>query len=356
MKVLFYISTIRGGGAARVMVNLANGLITKGYDVCFVTNFPDVHEYSLCDEIKRINVENEEYKGNVLFKNASRILKLRNIIKTEDPDVCVAFMRENNFRLALATKGLKTKSIVSVRSDPKKEYRQKGSRQIANLLYRWVDGIVFQTEEAKAFFPDGIQKKATIIFNQVEDKFFNHHTENGEFILASGRLTEAKNYPMMLRAFKRVLDKFPDEVLRIFGDGALEEELKKDARDLQIENRVQFMGFSNDMSGNYFRAKFLVLTSNYEGMPNAVLEALASSTPVISTDCPCGGPQMVIQDGINGFLIPVGDDKACAEKMIYLLENPDVCLQMKNKAFESSQVFRSDVVLDAWTDYIKSIL
>lgn len=356
MKVLFYISTIRGGGAARVMVNLANGFLQKNHKICFVTNFPDVHEYVLADGVKRINIENTENRGNVLSKNISRVNKLREIIKKEEPDICVAFMRENNFRLALATKGLKTKTIVSIRNDPKKEYRQKGSKQIANILYRWVDGIVFQTEDAKAFFPEAIRNKSAIIFNQVEDKFFNQSSKTGEYILASGRLTEAKNYPMMLRAFKKVLGEFPDEELRIFGDGVLEEKLKRDAKELQIENHVRFMGFSNDMSENYLKSKFLVLTSDYEGMPNAVLEALASSIPVISTDCPCGGPKMVIHDGENGFLIPVGDDEACAEKMIYLLRNPAVLSNMKNKAFESSEKFRSDVVLDTWINYMNSIL
>lgn len=355
-KILFYISTIRGGGAARVMVNLANGLVERGFDVCFVTNFPDMHEYSLRNEIKRINIESEEFKGNVLSRNASRIIKLRKYIKAENPDVCIAFMRENNFRLAVATKGLKIKSIVSVRSDPQREYRQKGSKQIANILYRWVDGIVFQTEDARSYFPENIQKKSAIIFNQVADKFFVQNSEVGEYILASGRLSEAKNYPMMLRAFKQVLDSFPNETLRIFGDGVLEEELKNEARNLGIEGSVQFMGFSNDMSPNYLNAKFLLLTSDYEGMPNAILEALASSTPVISTDCPCGGPKMVIQDGINGFLIPVGNAEECANKMIYLLNNPDVLVKMKTQAYKSSQAFRSDIVLNAWINYMNSIL
>ncbi len=356
MKVLLYISTIRGGGAARVMVNLANGFVEKDHNICFVTNFPDVHEYSLSEGVKRINIETEESKGNVLSKNIARINKLRKIVKAEKPDVCLAFMRENNFRLALATKGLKTKTVVSIRSDPKKEYRQSGSKQIANILYRWVDGIVFQTEDAKAFFPEKIRSKSAIIFNQVEDKFFNQNSETGEYILASGRLTKAKNYPMMLRAFKRVLEEFPNETLRIFGDGALEEELEREVGQLEIKEHVQFMGFSNDMSTNYLKAKFLVLTSDYEGMPNAVLEALASSTPVISTDCPCGGPKMVIRDGINGFLTPVGDDKVCAEKMIYLLKNPVVRAEMKTHAYESSDAFRSSIVLDTWIEYMNSIL
>lgn len=356
MRALFYISTIRGGGAARAMVNLANGMIQRGHEVCFVTNFPDKQEYSLTREIKRINIERSENKSNVLKKNISRITKLRRILKKEAPDVSIAFMGENNFRLIIAAIGLKIKTIVSVRSDPEKEYRRKASKQIAYILYPHADGIVFQTDDAKEFFPRKLGKKSTIIFNQVDDKFFSKNHDNGQYIIASGRLTPAKNYPMLLHAFKKVHDVFPDETLRIYGDGQLEADLKKQAESMGLDQSICFMGFSDDMSENYKKAKFLVLTSDYEGMPNAVLEALASSVPVISTDCPCGGPKMVIRDDVNGYLVPVGDFEKCAERMLFLLKNPDKLAALKEQAYESSKLFKSDAVLNQWIQYMSSVI
>lgn len=352
MKILFYISTIRGGGAARVMVNIANGLLEKGYDICFVTNFPADHEYKLSDKIKRISLEKTEYRGNVIFKNIGRIIGLRKIIKKEKPVVSVAFMGENNFRLIVASAGLPTKTVVSVRNDPNREYSRKGTKELANLLYSKADGVVFQTKDAQAFFKQKIQKKSKIIFNQVDEKFFNENYEIGEYIVACGRLSKQKNYPVMLKAFAEVLKERPHEQLRIYGEGELKDELIMLTRNLGISESVHFMGFSMSMNEVYKNAKLLVMTSDYEGMPNAVLEALASSVPVVSTDCPCGGPKMVIRDEINGYLVPVGDIYAVAIGLKSALSGIEKHKLMKQKAFDSASIFTKDKILIEWENFI----
>lgn len=355
MKVLFYISTIRGGGAARVMVNIANGIIGKECEVCFVTNFPADHEYELNRSIKRIVLESEENMRNVLSKNLNRIRVLHRILKAEQPDVSIAFMRENNFRLIVAAKGTKTKTIVSVRNDPTKEYPDKLSRKLANILYNKANGIVFQTEDAKAYFSKNIQNRSRIIFNQVDEKFYSENKALGEYIIACGRLSGQKNYPMMLKAFAGVLNEYPHERLRIYGEGDLKEELMELAKELNIEKSVQFMGFSTEMHEAYRRAKFLVMTSNYEGMPNVILEALASSVPVIATDCPCGGPRMVIRDGENGYLVPIEDCAEFESKMKSQISNVEKSIAMKEKAYLSAKAFTPSKVLVQWVQMIDAV-
>ena len=355
MKLLFYISTIRGGGAARVMVNITNGLVEKGYEICFVTNFPADHEYELARSIRRISLEEVESKKNVVSKNLKRIRGLRRVIRSEQPDVSIAFMGENNFRLILASRGLSTKTIVSVRNDPAREYAGKGQKKLANFLFSKADGIVFQTEDARRQFPEKIQKKSKIIFNQVDEKFFNIKKSDGQYILACGRLSKQKNYPMMLRAFSAVLKEYPNEELRIYGEGDLKEELVSLAKKLGINKSVHFMGFSTDMLEVYKNAKLLLMSSDYEGMPNVLLEAMASSVPVISTDCPCGGPRAIVSNGENGYLVQVNDAGAMANSIITLLGDDTIANSFSRNARESADDYRPKRIIQQWEEYIVKI-
>lgn len=170
MKILFYISTIRGGGAAKVMSNLANQFCISN-EIVFVTNFPGQHEYVLDGRIKRFNLEAEESRENILKKNFKRIICLRKYIKKETPDVVISFMGENNFRAIFANGFLRSKLIVSVRNDPDREYSNRLSRLMAKSLYRLADGCVFQTKDAMEWFPKSVQRKSRIILNQVDEKF-----------------------------------------------------------------------------------------------------------------------------------------------------------------------------------------
>ena len=356
MRILFYISTIKGGGAARVMVNIANGMVREGHEIVFVTNFPAEHEYILDSKISRHILEVSESRSNMLVKNFTRIKALKKVIKETSPDVSIAFMRENNFRLIMAA-GKKTKTIVSVRNDPAKEYPNKFSKILAEILYKKAAGVVFQTEDAKKAFSPKVQSRSSIIFNQVDEKFFDDNKEPGDYIIACGRLSKQKNYPMMLRGFSEAVKTHKDEKLRIYGEGNLKDQLTDLVKDLNIENNVEFMGFSTDMKSVYKSAKLLVMTSDYEGMPNAVLEALASSVPVISTDCPCGGPRMIIKEGQNGYLVRTGDDKELSDKLNKFLDLSDAkTKEMRSNAYETGKMFSPPVILKEWTEMIGRVI
>lgn len=353
MKLLFYISSIKGGGAARVMVNIANTLCIDN-EVHFVTNFPDQHEYVLESKILRYNLEECESKKTTLIKNKKRIIYLRKLLKKISPDTSISFMGENNVRLIIAAQGIKTKKIISIRNDPTKEYPSSRFKRLTDLIYRNADGIVFQTEDAKQFFSTKVQNKSRIIFNQVDPKFYQWNDFPGEYIIACGRLSKQKNYPLMLDAFKLVLEEYPNEKLNIYGDGDLRKELEMYAASIGITNSVFFKGFSTNMIENYKEAKMLIMTSDYEGMPNVMLEALASSVPVVSTDCPCGGPKMIIKNGINGFLVPVGDSHKVAAAIKLMIKMPESTIEMRKSAYESAQEFACDNIIAKWKGFIGS--
>lgn len=356
-KILFYISTIREGGAARVMVNLANQFCKEGYKVIFLTNFPDKNEYVLNNKIERISLEEKESAENILIKNFKRIKALRSIIKTRGVKYCVSFMAENNFRLILSSLFTRVKTIISVRTDPKKKYLGIKGFLISKLLYRLADGIVFQTKEAQEFFPKTIQRKSTIIFNPVADNFYQTERDaEPKNIVACGRLNAVKRYDLLIKAFARIFNKYPQENLLIYGQGKMKKDLELLIAKLGLQNRVFLMGQSADIAEILSKAKLFVLVSDYEGMPNALMEALAVGVPSISTDCPCGGPRELIKNGENGLLVPCNSEEKLALAMEKLLSHPNQAKQMGENARKAAQNFTSSVIFRQWKRYFDSII
>ncbi len=354
LKILLYICTNRAGGAARAMVNLANYLHEFGHEVIFVNNFPWGVEYPLNKEIKRFFLEKEESTQNRLLKNYNRIRTLRRLIKQQAPQACVSFMIENNFRLTLASLGLKTRTIVSVRNDPKAEYQGKAGRFIGKYLFRLIDGIVFQTSEAKAWFPKSIQNKSVIIANLVAEKFYQvKRSQHPQHIVTCGRLNVQKNHASLIRAFAKLADKYPQDNLLIYGKGELEDSLQQLITHLGLQNRVFLMGQSEDIASVLAGAKLFVLSSDYEGMPNALMEALVAGVPSISTDCPCGGPRELIKHGENGLLVPCQDEQALIQAMDKMLSNPQQAATLAANARRLAEVFKPEVVVKQWEDFLR---
>ncbi|PWJ88086.1 glycosyltransferase involved in cell wall biosynthesis [Oceanotoga teriensis] len=355
-KILFYMNTINRGGAERVLTNLANRF-SENYDVVFTTSFETVKEYDLKKSIKRLNLEDGDEGGNFFAKNMRRLFRLRKIIKLENPDLVISFLAEPNFRSILATRFLKVKNIISVRNDPNREYPNFVYRFFAKILYPKADGCVFQTEDAKSWFSEKIQKKSKIILNQVDEKFYNvKNDEKRSNIVTVGRLQEQKNHNILIKAFSKIVDKFPDEKLLLYGDGDKKEELMNLVKSLNLEDRVFFMGVKENIEEEIKNAKIFVLSSDYEGMPNALMEAMVLNIPVISTDCPCGGPKYLINHGEDGFLFKVGDVEELVVYLTKLLENDKLLDKFSNNLKIKSKDFTPDKIFKDWEDYVLKVM
>lgn len=355
MKLLFYINAIHDGGAERVMVNLTKKFADAGDDVILVTSFADAWEYPVSPNVRRLSIEQEQVIQSRWKRNLSRISALRRICKAEKPDVVVSFMREPNFRAVLATRGLPVKTVVSVRNDPNRSYAGKLGRFIGKVLLPMADGCVFQTEDAKAWFPRRLQKKSAVIANEVAEVFFRVQRESTQHVVCVGRLNQQKNHPLLIRAFAKITDKHPGQDLLLYGKGDRQEELQELARQMGLENRVRFMGQSADVPGVLAQAGIFVMSSDYEGMPNALMEALAAGVPSISTDCPCGGPKMLIRNEENGLLVPVGDEVALAAAMDRLLSDGAFAKRLGDDARESAKRFVPEEIFAQWEDYLRHI-
>ncbi len=354
--LMFYINTIRGGGAARVMVQLAGRFRAEGYRTILVTSFREDVEYPVPEGVERIDLEEREMTQSRIRKNLSRISKLRALIRQHRPDVLISFMAEPNFRAVMAGVGLPVKVIVSVRCDPNEEYRKTAFRFVGKHILPRADGCVFQTYEAAEWFPEDMRKRSAVIMNQVAERFFDTGLkENRSGIVTTGRLDKQKNHEMLIRAFSRIADKTEDD-LYIYGVGDMREYLRSLAVSLGVGERVYLPGGVNNVPEVLSEAKIFVLSSDYEGMPNSLLEALAMGLPCISTDCPCGGPRQVIEDGVNGLLVPVGDEDAVAEAMLKLLSDSEAAEAMGQEAKKMAESFRPEKVFADWKTYIEGII
>ncbi len=357
-KILFYINTIRGGGAERVMVNLADFFSQKNYDVVLVTSFRDIWEYSVAPTVKRITLEENEIKRSRIKRNLSRIKALREVCKQEKPDVIVSFMAEPNFRAILATRGLSIKTLVSVRNDPNKEYAGMLGWIVGKIILPMADGCVFQTVDAKRWFPKRLQRKSTVIYNAVKEEFF--HIERrpipGE-IVTCGRLVEQKNHAMLIDAFANVAKENPTAILKIYGEGNLRAKLQKKIDDLGLTERALLMGKTSDVGKALQTADIFVLSSNYEGMPNALMEAMAVGVPCISTDCPCGGPKVLLNgEESDSLLVDVGDDKGLANAILQIVLKDGRRKQYSDWNRHRADDFRPAKILEEWEEYIRHIL
>lgn len=355
--IMFYINSIHDGGAERVILQLAHRFSIAGYRSILVTSFVDgKFEYPVPEGVERISMETKEIAQSRLRRNFGRILKLRQYCKKYKPVALISFMAEPNFRAICATIGLPVKSIVSVRNDPEREYNGKIGRLIGRYLLPLADGCVFQTEDAKVWFPQRLQKKSAVIMNEVAKVFFDTQYIGGRNIVTLGRLTEQKNQTLLIRAFSEIAEKYPSSNLEIYGDGPLRNTLEKQIKDLKMTNRIILMGATKNAASVLATAKLFVLSSNFEGMPNALMEALTIGVPSISTDCPCGGPKVLIDDGVNGLLISVDNKDELIHAMERLLSDEKSALMMGENAKKSSMRYHPDTIFDGWKRYIEHVI
>lgn len=356
MKIGFYINVIGGGGAERVVANLANQFSEDNNEVVIITSIRHEREYTLNECVKRYNLEENEI-NNRIKKNLSRIFKLRKIVKKEKLDILVSFMAEPNYRAILATRGLKTKCLISVRNDPNREYAGRIGKFLGQHLLPFADACVFQTPEAQAWFPAKLQKKSTVIPNAVKEDFFNIKRERiPGLIVTCGRLTSQKNHKLLISAFCQVATDYPEATLEIYGEGELRQQLQTLIDSTQYRKRITLMGATKNIPAVLSKADIFVLSSDYEGMPNALMEAMAAGVACISTDCPCGGSRMLISSDKYKILVPIKNVSALADVMRLFLNNSDLSNEVGRYLQCRAEQFKPEKIFLDWKSYINRII
>lgn len=362
-KILFHLNCLEQGGAERVVSNLANAFAADGDEVIVATEWRGEQEFELDKRVKRLIIGTTEKD-----ENKSRIAKvfirekyLKNCIKEENPDVVISFAQNANYRTLMATKRLKVPVIISVRTDPVGHYDRPVDKIMIPLTYHRADGCVFQTTGQRDFFPEYLRKKSTIILNPVNEKYLDVPSpeKREKAVVHAGRIVDFKNQPMLIEAFCKVHERFPEHELRIYGpdshDGTLEI-LKKLIADKKAEEYVKLMGPSDQLEQELPKGEVYAFSSDWEGLPNALIEAMALGMPIVSTDCPCGGPRTIMTDGEDGLLVPVADPEAMANGICKLLEDREYAENLGKNARKISEKVNSKAVIKQWHDYIEKVI
>ena len=385
-KIMFHINSLGKGGAERVVSLLANEFVKNNVEVVIATEWQADEEYEVDSKVKRIHagLSEKDETASRLAKQWIRIRNLRKVLQKERPDVLISFCVKANYRAMMASTGTKIPVIVSVRNDPKIDYVGKSNGIMNKLFLNRASGCVFQTQEAKEFFDEVLQKKSRIICNPVNEKYLKADRKTPKKkIVCVGRLVAQKNQMLLVKAFEKILERYSDYHLYLYGDGSDDEckdellkyvgkktiavlEHKHKDRDTEKENvagevrklkeHIHFMGLSSTLEKDMADAAMFVLPSNYEGMPNALMEAMALGLPVISTDCPCGGSRYWITLGTTGQLVPVKDSEAMAKAMRFYIENPTEAEKMGRNARERLEEATLDKVFEQWNGYISEVL
>lgn len=366
-KVLCHINSLCRGGAERVMSVLVNSMIEDDIEVTLVTLSKDDNEYPVSDKVKRIVVDEVNSYSSGIDRLIKRHMSLRRYIKAERPDLVLSFTVNENYRAAISMLGMNIPLLVSVRNDPKVSYA--GHKLITSYMQRKAAGCVFQTTSAKQFFSSKFQDKSTLILNPLDDKYLNNIDEHkkylesktaSEFVICNvGRISRQKNQIMLVKAIAEVKKKYSNVIVKIFGDDFekdIKEELIKTINDYELGDTVKLMGLSDRIEHELARTDIFVLSSDYEGMPNALMEAMATGLAVISTDCPCGGPADLVEDRINGMLVPVGDYKAAAQAICDIIESTELREKLGNNATKLCDIANKEAIYKQWKEYMESLI
>ncbi len=355
--ILFLTNGLKFGGAERVLVHAANDFAEQGYRATILCLADGESCYPVRPDVKIVCLKNLSSIYSA-FGKLSRLYLLRREVKRLKPDCIVVFQNSFAAYTILALAGTGYPVIGCERNDPRFYFckRKFPNNTFYKFLFERCDGFVFQTEDARAFFPKKVQEHSVVIPNPVwvtdEQVGRMPDGEREPFILSVGRLVPQKNFPLLIRAFASITHRFPDYSLVIYGTGRDHDSLCALIDELGLSSRVLLHEPVSNIMPVYRRASLFVLASNHEGMPNVLMEAMACETPCIATDCPVGGPKFLIQPGTNGLLTPVGDEAALAQAMEQMLTDRENALRMGKAAGEVRHRLHPQTVFQQWRDYV----
>ena len=271
-------------------------------------------------------------------------------------DLYVVFLPDTINAMMLFRKIIKVPIVVSERNNPF-SYSDKIQKSMLKSFSK-ADGIVFQTITAKDFYKKRLKKlpNSIVIPNAIICDIPSSNYNNKEKIIVSvGRFNKQKNFPLLINAFSKITNEFPDYKLYIYGEGDLKEEYKKLVRDLSLEKKVIFPGYVKNVNEFIKDASLFVLPSDYEGIPNALIEAMAIGLPCISTRCAGGGAEFLINNEENGLLVNVGDVNEMALAIKRVLSDNVLSTKISTNAKKISKKLSKNEIYSRWENFLLNI-
>lgn len=350
-RVGFLFRDMGTGGAQKIQAFVANSLYKNGYDVVAFNMDKKKCTINLDRDIQIVNVLYEPPHNifKQLFYKLKYLFQLRRILKKYKIEILCSFLSDvvRISTLALAFSDIKI--IGSERGDPTRfpiaDFRKY------KKSYEKCSAVVFQLANVKNIYSINDSIKQYVIPNPCiprENSFCEHEFCNTKKVFSAGRLCSQKRFDLLIEAFEIVHNTIPEAVLEIYGDGPLEEELnniiikkglKNIAKIIKNENNVFKVAINNDI---------FVLASDYEGIPNVIVEAMASGVPVVSTDCTPGGASFLLNQGECGLIVPRESATELAKAIVELLNNIELQKKYSEKGKEYIQSFSIDVIAKQW--------
>lgn len=364
MRITLVSSSLGGGGSERNIVWLGNALAAKGYRVTLVTVHADVPDfYRPLPELRRVRAPAEAARrcGSFGWRCVEKRIKvLRATLLETRPDVVISFVDSLNISVLMAlAKSDAVPVIVAERVDPR--YHRIGYRWsiLRRFYYPRAAAVVVQTRAvsdwAQALWPSW---KVTTIPNPVPTASVAGETRPEWFgsknIVGMGRLVDQKGFDLLIDAFGSLAETFPDWHLTILGEGDERARLSDRAHAWAAGHRVHLVGAVSEPQSILAHADLFVLSSRFEGFPNALCEAMASGLAVISFDCP-SGPGEIIRDRVNGFLVPAADVRALRERMAALMKDEGERRRVGEQASRICELFDEARILGHWEKLLRSV-
>ncbi len=350
-RLLLIVGSLQAGGAERQLSDMANYWSARGVQVTLATwNGPEVEDFYVLERtVERVHlgVNGSRVRLLSLVAILAGIMRLRRLIRTLRPHAVLSFIDISNVCTIVASGGLGVRVVVAERTHPALR-RSMGLRWrlLRRICYRHADLVVAQTRDAAGWLERNCHARVSVIPNALRN-LPSLNCPREPLIVAVGRLTNEKGLDLLLSAFARLQSRFPDWRVCVVGEGVERDALARLSERLQLTQRVEFLGEVREVDHWLARASLLVHPSRREGFPNAVLEAMGMGLAVVSADCRAG-PSELIEDGVNGRLVPVDDVDALASAMSELMASPSSREALGREARQVRQRFSQERIMESW--------
>lgn len=353
-KLLVSSGTLSSGGAERVLSILSETFASHYDEVVYLTWIATPDFYTIDKRVRRVCVERECCSKNILKK----VSWFRRFIQKEKPTVVLSFLAPFNVLISYALMGVKTKLIVAERNDPRCVMNGFLQRNLRKIAYSMADGILEQTENNKNYFTGSLYRKTNVIYNpMIMDEDYRGKALRAvkqKRIVSVARLEKQKNPEMQLKAFKLFLDSHPDYSMTMYGSGNYRQQVHQMVIDMGLESKVQLPGAVKGVWDEIINAECFVMSSWFEGIPNALLEAMCLGLPCVSTKV--SGAVDLINSGENGILVDLDDHQSMAKAMSEICGNKRYAHYLGETATSLYNILKIDVISNQWIDYIDKII
>lgn len=337
-------------GAPKMFLWVADQLAKRGHKVTLLT----WGENAKVTIPQNVTLRELDLGNHSLF---GKVKAIRKIVKEIEPSVSISFLLDSNVFNIFACRGLNTKSVVCERNDPFKPGYYK--LKILRPFFRWADGAVFQLPKVGEYYSN-IKGKTAVIPNPIasfDDINVKPFLQREKVITTLGRLDiQQKRTDILIEAFSQFIEDYPDYTLRLWGDGPDEDKLRLLVKEKELEDKVEFAGKTNTPIESIKDSRVFVLTSDYEGIPNALMEAMSIGLSCVSTDCRPGGAALLIKDRTNGHLVPKGSVNGIVDALKSVCCNPEYADWLGQNAREISSRFSEDTIGNMWDEYIRNLI